>query len=173
MLKRYLALLTFAVLITLSLSGSAGAHSASQIAAVATKGNQVIVRMVDVYGAPVEQVPVGAVALEPGKRPSKYAALKEGPAGTYTGTVTAPPNIEVYQLNLETTLGGEPYRGSLRVRVGEDLTEVLIPLAAVDGEAQAKGFSWSTYLYIAGLLAVATATVVAMLRKKPEGGGAE
>ncbi len=166
-LKRLLSLVMLAITFTLAATGVAGAHSAAQIAAISTKGHQVIVRMVDVYGAPVAEVPVGAVATEPGKLPGKYARLTEGPAGTYTGTVT-PPKVEVYQLNVETTLGGEAHRGSLRVRVGEDLPETLIPLVPVLAEEQ-KGLGWSAYLYIAALVVVAAATAMAFLRKKPAG----
>lgn len=169
-MKRWLGILLSLLLLGLAAS-PALAHSANQIAAVTVKGNQVSIQMADAYGAPVAQAPVGAAATAPGKQPDNYISMKEGPPGTYTGAI-APPAGDIFQLHLQAMLAGEPFRGALQVRNGEDVAELLIPLATLDGEESGFG-GWSLYLYIAALIVIVTATAMALLRKRSQGEGAK
>lgn len=123
---------------------------------------ELVVRIVDVNGALVEGQQVTAFAAAAGGRPTRAAALKEGPPGTYRGVVTA-PGARSYQVTVDLTLAGDLHRLLYEVRAGEGRPEAMLPMAALDPP---QGFPWSRLLYIGAAVVLAAATLVALMKKR-------
>lgn len=165
-----LVFLTAALLMSGAL---ARAHSAALVASVSTHGNEVTVRALDVYGAPVPGLAARAIPAIPGGKQGRPVALKEGPPGSYSGVVE-PPGSGVYRLTVELTLGAgklaELFRAELNVQAGENSPEQLVPMAAIDA---APGISWGTVVYVGAAVLLVLATGYAWLRQRMAGPEAE
>lgn len=166
--KRTLAAIALACMVLL-LAQAARAHTGSMIGSVSVTGNKVTVKLMDVLRSPLPGVGVTVATGLPEKKPGKGMPLAEGPKGTYTGTI-APPAGEVYVITVDARPpSGDLHRAAVRAGRGEDLPEILTDMAPVDE----PGFPWGTYLYIAAVIALGTATAVAMLRKRAQRDGGE
>lgn len=128
---------------------------------------ELTVRIVDPYGAKVEGQRVTAYATAPGGRPTRPVELKEGPAGTYRGPVTA-PGAERYRVTAEVALAGDLHRLEFEVRAGEGSPEQMLPMVGIDPP---QGIPWSRILYIGAAVLLVAATVAALLRKPSPAGG--
>lgn len=147
----------------------ANAHTLSLVAAVSSKGNEVSVRLLDPYGAAVPGGTTVAYTALPGGESNKPVPLAEGPAGTYQGAVTPPGGT--YDLTVEATLGPDLFRLTAPNRqAGQDSGEVLMAMQPVEIQ---QGYDWTPILYLAAVVVLATATAVAMLRKRPVADDAE
>jgi len=144
------------------LVGPASAHNASLVAGVAVRGHNVTVRLLDPYASAVPGAEVTVALGVPDKRPGRAAKAPEVQPARYAVTI-APPAGQVYEITVEATVAGELFRASVRAREGEEQSELLLPMDAVE---QAGWLSLENVAYIAALVVLTTATVVALLRKR-------
>lgn len=154
------------LLLALCLAPVAGAHNLSTTAAFSLAGDELTVRVMDVYGAAVEGGKATVAVAPPGKK-GTAVPLAEGQPGTYRGRIAAPGTAE-YDLLVEITVFEELFRGSIRVAAGTDLEETLVPMVPIDPPL--KHSPWGPMLFGAAALVLVVATVVALRRQR---GGAE
>jgi hypothetical protein len=150
------------LLLILSIAPSVGAHNLSATAAFSLTGDELTVRVMDVYGAAVEGAKATVAASAPGKK-GQPAPLTEIQPGTYRGTISAPGTAE-YDLLVEITVFEELFRGGIRVAAGESLAETLVPMVPIDPPL--KHSFWGPVLYGAAALVLLVATVVALRRQR-------
>ena len=159
MMKRILFI--FIGLVTLA--GVAQAHNLSTAAAFSLSGNELTVRVMDVYGAAVEGAKASAATAPPDGKQGKAVPLTEVAPGTYRGTLT-PPGTDRYDIYVEFTVLNELFRGSLRVKAGEEMAETMVAMVPIDPPL--KHSAWGPVLYGAAALVLAVATVVAIRRQR-------
>lgn len=160
-MKRLLSVV-LSLLLLLGLAPVAGAHNLSTTAAFSLSGNELTVRLMDVYGAAVEGGQATASAAAPGKK-GQPAPLTEIQPGTYRGVIVAPGTGE-YDILVEITVFDELFRGSIRVLAGDDLAETLVPMVPIDPPLAHS--IWGPVLYGAAALVLIAATVVALRRQR-------
>ncbi|HWI61417.1 MAG TPA: hypothetical protein VNT75_06255 [Symbiobacteriaceae bacterium] len=151
------------VICLLALTTTASAHNLSTAAAFSLSGNELTVRVMDVYGAAVEGAKSSAATAPPDGRQGKAVALSEVAPGTYRGTLT-PPGTDRYDIYVEFTVLNELFRGSLRVKAGEDLAETMVAMVPVDPPL--KHSVWGPVLYGAAAVVLVVATVIAIRRQR-------
>lgn len=160
-MKRILTLLV--LLVTVTASTPAAAHTLSLVGAVSVNAGELTIRVMDVYGAapPIERVT--AVAAMPGKAPGgKRVLLQETAPGVYSGTVPTAGG-ELFDFEIDVIVMEELYRTRLKnVAAGESRPEALQSMAAVEPLT----FSWGPILYGVAVVVIVTATVVALLKKR-------
>jgi hypothetical protein len=160
--KRIIAALAMALLLLAGGGRWALAHAMVLFGNVSVDARgELVVRVVDAYGAAVEGQKVTASAAAPGARPTKPVELKEEPAGTYRGVVTA-PGAESYAVTIELDMAGDLHRIVYNVAAGQSKPEEMIPMAQID---QPQGIPWSRVLYLAAAAVLVAATAVALLKK--------
>lgn len=153
-----------ALLMLILLTSTAGAHNLSTMAAFSLKGGELTVRVMDVYGAAVEGATATATATPPdAKKKGAPAALKEIEPGVYRGALL-PPNTDTYDIVVEITVFQELFRGGLRVRADEELSETLVGMIPIDPPL--KHSVWGPIFYGAAALVLIIATVVAIRRQR-------
>jgi hypothetical protein len=163
-LKRLAALLLLAAVTVLGLTPVARAHMTSIIAAPSLKGNELTVRALDVYGAPVPKAEVTAFVELAGGGKVKAVKLTEGPEGTYRANLNL-PGTGLYLVKLELTYATELFRAQFRAEAGKGMGETLLPMQPIDPTR----FSWGPIFYGAAVVVLVTATAVAVVRRRRGG----
>lgn len=156
-----LASVLLAVLLALSVAGIVAAHSFNIMAAVSVSGNEVTVRVLDVYGA---SVPGGTatLALAPqGGKAGPARPLTEGKPGVYSATLDG-VNPGEYAATVEVTLGADLFRARLLVPVGSSMPETAVEMVGIDKTPHWTG----SVLYGAAVVLVIAATAVAFFRRR-------
>lgn len=140
------------------------AHNLSTTAKFTRAGNELTVRLTDVYGAAVEGGK-GTVSTGPaGGRQGAKAALTEVEPGAYRGTITPPPGTGTFEILVEITVMDELFRGGLAVRADEDLTDRPVIMVPIDRPLQHS--LWGQAAFGAAALVLIAATVVALKRQR-------
>ncbi|HYF96222.1 MAG TPA: hypothetical protein VD969_28775 [Symbiobacteriaceae bacterium] len=153
-----------AIVLMLFVATAAKAHNLSTVAAFSLQGDELTVRVMDVYGAAVEGATATVTAAPPDSRKKgPPATLKELEPGTYRGALV-PPNTDTFDIVVEITVFDELYRGGLRVRADEELAETLVGMIPIDPPL--KHSVWGPIFYGAAALVVIVATVVAIRRQR-------
>jgi len=148
------------LILLLVLTATAGAHSLSISGAVSLHGSELTLRVMDFYGAAVEGARVTAAAGLPGGKQSKQVRLTEVSPGTYRGKIIT-PGSGAYEIIVEVTVLEELFRGPVKAQFGQDLPETMMPLAPIDLQS---AFTWGPIFFGMAVIAVLTATAVALLR---------
>lgn len=152
------------LLLLVGAGGVAGAHALALFGHVSVDPEgEVVVRIVDPYGALVEGQEVIASALAPGGKPTRPVTLQEGPPGTYRGKVLV-PGAERYEATIDLVLVGDLHRIQYEIRPGEGQPERMVPMAGIDPP---EGVAWSRILYIGAAAVLILGTGVALLKRRP------
>jgi len=139
------------------------AHNLSTTAMFTRTGNELTVRLSDVYAAAVEGGRGAVSTAPPGGRQGAKAALTEVEPGAYRGTMT-PPGTETFEILVEITVMNELFRGGLAVRADEELTNKPVIMVPVDRPLQHS--VWGQAAFGAAALVLIAATVVALKRQR-------
>ncbi len=167
-MKRTIAALLLVFMSLLQVS-TAAAHGLTPIAAISLHGDEVTIRLIDTYGAAIEQAEVSVRVGEPEGKPGAPVRLPEVRPGVYEGQVELLDGIST--LTVEAVIFDELYREAIRVEKGEELPETLLPLAGID--SRLDHFNWGVMLYVAAGIVLVAATAVAVVRTRKSGGGEE
>lgn len=168
-MRRCLRALLLLLMVLPLIAQPVAAHNATLVAGVAVRGHEVTIRLLDVYGSAVPGADVTVSLGVPDKRPGRATKAPETLSARYAVTV-APPAGQVYEITVAATVAGELFRAAIRAREGEDQSELLLPMDAVE---QSGWLGWENVAYIAAVVVLATATAVALLRKRAVSRGEE
>lgn len=165
---RRLATAVAILLLVAALPAMTGAHGLSLLAAVSLDGNELTVRPVDFYRAPVEGGEVTAATGLPGARPVRPSRLPEVSPGLYRGAV-AVPAAERFEIHVELVVMGELYQVAVLAQAGRNLGEEFYPLIPIEESR----FPWGWVLYGLVLALLLAATGVAVRRLRHQGADEE
>lgn len=163
-MRRFLALLVLFGMLWSIPSLPAEAHGLSLIAAVSLAEAELTVRVMDAYRSPSEGALVVVVTTQDGDRPSSPIRLAETAPGTYTGQLRLTEGAP-HEVVIDVTLYDELYRVFTQVRGGESFGERLVGLMAIEEQR----FPWGWALYGMAAIILATATAVALLKRREAG----
>lgn len=152
------------LLLLVGAGGVVGAHALALFAHVSVDpAGELVVRIVDPYGALVEGQEVLASGLAPGGRPTKPVTLTEGPPGTYRGKVVV-PGADRYEATVDLVLVGDLHRIQYEIRAGEGQPERMMAMVGIDPP---EGLSWSRILFIAAAAVLIAGTGLSLVKRRP------
>jgi hypothetical protein len=164
MMRRLFASLLLCGMLSFLPALPAGAHSLSLVAAVSLSEAELTVRVMDAYRSPSEGARVVVVTTAEGDRPGSPIRLIETAPGTYTGQLRLTEGA-THEVVIDVTLYDELYRAFTQVHGGESFGERLIGMMAIEEQR----FPWGWVLYGMAAIVLATATAVALLKRRVTG----
>lgn len=169
LVRRYLGLLLSLLLIGLT-AMPARAHDVVLLAAVTVQGDEVSVRLLDQLASSIPGAKVTLGTGVPAQKPSQTVTATEDASHLYHAKFSG-TRPDVYQITVTAFITDMEFRTSVRAKVGENLSETMIPLVHIE---KPTGPNWENILYItaAALLVIATAIALVKRRKssRNEGG---